>query len=291
LKYTCSIIIINYKSLHHTTALLDQLAVLNNGYAEIIVIDNGSPDFDTAAFKARYPDVKCLAERSNLGFAAANNRAASEAQGTYLFFLNNDTVLEDFFLPQLAGLMAENPEIGVLCPVILSMPGDVRHAPVQYAGSTAVNKVTGRNQIITSRPESSRLVETANMHGAAALMPRKLFDSLGGFSEDYFLYYEELDLSERIRQRGYKVAVAPEYELYHHGSATIGHASPVQLYYLTRGRIIFMRHWGTPLFYLYLIPVIILKLLSYCVRLRFSDAWTYLRATRDGFRQKLSKSP
>ena len=283
MRHSCCIIIINYNSEKHSVSLLRQLDALIDESIEVILIDNASSNFNVSVFKEVCSQVKIIALEKNLGFAAANNIASKETEADFLLFLNDDIVLLDNPIPALIESYGKLDDTGALCPIIKSIPGDTTHPPIQYAGSTKVNRFTGRNTIIETLPSNTTdLYYTHNMHGAAVLIKRELFIRLGGFSEDYFLYYEEVDLSEKINKSKMHVVVDPNIAVLHHGSATIGHRSLTQSYYLNRGRIIFMRKWGSPLFFLYMIPWVASGLIRQTIQGGFKASANFMRAIISG---------
>lgn len=254
-----SVILVNFNAQKYTEELLQHLSRNDSDDMEVILVDNGSSDFDGENCTQLMPDLKIIRLEKNIGFAAANNLAARSATKDYLFFLNNDTIPGPGVFEGLVSILKNHHEIAAVCPILKSFPDDHSNPPVQYAGSTRVNKFSGRNNILHEvQNTDSAFYETDNMHGAAACMRRDTFFELNGFAEDYFLYYEELDLSEKIRNKAYKIAVAPDYSVYHHGSASIGKDSDLQHYYLSRSRVIFMRKWGSGLFWFY-IPFWVIK--------------------------------
>jgi GT2 family glycosyltransferase len=116
---------------------------------------------------------------------------------------------------------------------------------IQYAGTTHVHALTARNSTLGEGQvdvgQFSEAEETAYAHGAAMMVPRKVLEEVGGMSEAFFLYYEELDWCEQIRRAGYEVFIEPKAKIYHKESYSVNKISALKTYYLNRNRIFFMR--------------------------------------------------
>ena len=132
---------------------------------------------------------------------------------------------------------------------------------------TPVYPLTGRNRIIGEGEKNAGQFSaprpTAYAHGAAMLVSRAVLERAGPMSEDFFLYYEELDWCERIRRAGYSVWLEPRACVFHKESLTVGKLGPLKTYYLCRNRILFMRRnfrgWRLGVFFLFLLLVTIPK--------------------------------
>lgn len=242
-----SIITINYNGLKDTCELIDTLPV-DDESLEVIVVDNASTQDEATAIEQRYPQVTIIRSSQNLGFAGGNNLGIKAAHGKYLFFLNNDTLLEvrglrsevrDFFLPLIDRLESDE-RIGMVCPKIRFSWGD---RLIQYTGYTPLSPITLRNQSIGYGEEDKGQYDAAHptpyAHGAAMMVKREAMEKVGMMPECYFLYYEELDWSEMFRRAGYEIWYEPNCTVYHKESQTTGQMSPLKTYYITRNRLLF----------------------------------------------------
>jgi len=241
-----SIITVNYNQWEVTASLLDSIRRQSYPTVQVIVVDNGSDVDVMHALKERYPEVLFIRSEVNLGFAGGNNLALPYAEGALLFFLNNDTELPEHTLGEMVRFMWERPEIGMLSPMILYHPEVCGSADlVQYAGMTDVSRLTARNVTIgqgqPAKDQGSAPVRTAYGHGAAMLVHKRVIDQVGPLSDDFFLYYEELDWAERIKKGGYEIWILPEATVYHRESVSVARMSGLKTYYINRNRILFMR--------------------------------------------------
>ncbi|MFC3879998.1 glycosyltransferase family 2 protein [Algoriphagus namhaensis] len=230
-----SIITVNYKQPQVTKDLLRSIAELSYLNLEVILVNN---EQDEGLF-AEGPDFPFelleINSQENIGFAGANNLGITKAKGDYLFFLNNDTELSDGVIEKLLSGF-DSPEIGAVSPILR-----YHEAPekIQFAGYTEINAWTGRNSLIQQQNVET-FTESPYFHGAAVMLPRWVVQDVGNLPESYFLYYEELDWSVRVREKGYQIKVCQEVSVLHKESVSTGKNSPLKLYYQTRNRVFFM---------------------------------------------------
>ena len=208
-----SAIIVNWNGKGETTDCIQSLLSQNYSNLEIIVSDNGSTDGSVDFLRERFSSSVLLLENGgNLGFGTAVNRGLEAAQGDYLIFLNNDLVLEPDSIGEMVRLLQSNDEIGAAVPKILYYEKrDTLNSfgvLIHYTGIACPNKIDQ-----TDDPDLD-LTETAC--GGIFMFPRKVYETIGGFDEDLFLYHEDHDLSWRLRLAGWKIMVTPRAVLYHH---------------------------------------------------------------------------
>ena len=269
-EYDISIITINYNGLKDTCELIDTLP-LENDKLEVIVVDNASLQDEASIIEQRYPRVTVVRSSKNLGFAGGNNLGIQASHGRYLFFINNDTIIEtkneeqrNNFLQPLIERLESSDKIGMVCPKIRFSWGN--HL-IQYAGYTPLSSITMRNHSIGFGEEDHGQYDTPHQtpyaHGAAMLVKREVINRVGMMPECFFLYYEEIDWSMMIRRAGYEIWFDPSFTVYHKESQSTGQDSPLRTYYLTRNRLLFVRrniHQPERLLsYIYLIGVVAVK--------------------------------
>lgn len=237
-----SLITVNYNQSKVTCELLESLRSCTYPAFEVIVVDNGSPSDNPDIITEKYPETILIRTGKNLGFAGGNNAALPYAKGKYLLFINNDTEVEPGFLQPMVELLEGNPEIGMVSPRIQFF-----HTPgvLQFAGFTPFSKITLRNFAIgfgqKDLGQYLDVRETASIFGAAMLVPRKVLDEVGPMDDIYFLYYEEHDWAARIKKAGYKIFYDGRSLVLHKESISTVKESPFQIYYLHRGRVLFLR--------------------------------------------------
>ena len=293
-----SIITINYNGLKDTCELLDTLP-LEDKSIEVIVVDNASKEDEATQIEQRYPQIKVICSKENLGFAGGNNLGIQAAQGKYLFFINNDTFLrpQTSDLRPLINRLESSQKIGVVCPKIKFSWGENL---IQYAGYTPLSKITMRNRSIgfgeTDTGQYDTPHPTPYAHGAAMMVKREVIDKAGQMPDCYFLYYEELDWSMMIRRAGYDIWYEPTCTIFHKESLNTGQNSPLRTYYITRNRLLFVKR-NNPnatryLSYLYLIGIVALRdIIKYILQHRLDLAKAAIKGLRDFFSKLSSLNP
>ena len=263
-----SLITLNLNQAAVTEALLVSI-FSKNTYPdiEIIVVDNNSIIDPVPQWKEKYPTVKFIRAEKNLGFTGGNNLGMKYAKGDYIFVINNDTEVTASLIGRLVETLEQHPEIGVISPKInyFEDPG-----MLQYTGYTKMNYYTARNKCIGQYEKDEGQYDyltgkTGYAHGAAMLVKREALEKAGLLSDNFFIYYEELDWCERIKKAGYEIWVDMQALLYHKESITVGKQSAFKEYYMTRNRILFNRKHATTfqfmVFTLFFTAVIIPKTL------------------------------
>lgn len=242
MKPLVSIITINYNESGVTLELLESIRKLSYPSVEVLVVDNASPNDTPDVIKENYPEITLIKSPENLGFAGGNNLGVKAAKGEYLLFINNDTIVPEGFIEPLVETLQKDKTIGMVSPKI-KFHWD--SSLIQYAGYTAMNKWTIRNNSIGYHQKDNgnydSAGETESIHGAAMMVPKSVVEKVGMMTEIYFLYYEEHDWAEMVKRAGYKIFYQPKSYILHKESVSTGKFSPLKTYYISRNRILFAR--------------------------------------------------
>ena len=224
-----SVVIVTWNGRQHLDTCLPSVEAQRDVGVETIVVDNGSTDGTADYVRSRYPWVKLVPLTANLGFAAGNNAGVREARGQFVAFLNNDTSADPLWLRTLLSGMDEANGFALVTSRIVYM-----HDPdvIDSAGD-GVLRWGGAFKRHHGEPVSAAATtqEVFGICGAACLMPRAVFDDLGGFDEDFFVSHEDVDLSYRARLRGYRCRYVADAVVRHVGSATLGTVSPFSVFH------------------------------------------------------------
>ncbi|MFH1019550.1 MAG: glycosyltransferase family 2 protein [Pseudomonadota bacterium] len=214
-----SIIIVNYNTADFLTACLRSVLAQTDAFCEVRVVDNASADHSVAMVRDQFPQVRLLASPENLGFAKANNLAAREATGRFIYYLNPDTEVRPGCLGAMLRFMEANPSIGMAGTRLLYPDGTPQGSVEEsYPGQRhATGELTGLPGRI------------AWLLGASLIARREVVTQVGGFSEDFFLYGEDIDLGLKVRQAGWELGFIPEAEVIHWEGKSERHTLPIEV--------------------------------------------------------------
>jgi GT2 family glycosyltransferase len=172
----------------------------------VLVVDNGSTDDSVSRISAAYPGVQLLQSGSNLGFAAGTNlgiRSALESGADYVWVLNNDTQPRPSSLRALVLRAESDPRLGAVGSVLPYLDNE---SCIQAWGGGRVNIWTARVHHAQA-PRDERWFQF--LTAASVLLRREALETCGLFDEGFFLYWEDVDLSYRLRRRGWRLGIAP----------------------------------------------------------------------------------
>jgi len=285
-KPLISIVTVNYREPEVTVDFLKSLHDSEFRDFEVIVVENAPLIDYSDSYLEAYEEVIVIKSPDNLGFAGGNNLGIRSARGEFVFLLNNDTEVTSDLLGNCLQAF-ERPEIGVVCPKIKYF---YKQDTIQFAGFSEINTWGSNTMIGFNAKDDGRFDERRSIpygHGAAMMLRRQAIEDAGLMPESYFLYYEELDWSVRIREAGYEIWFQPDAEVFHKVSVSTGQASPLKTYYMTRNRILFMRknaeQTRLPLFIIYFLFVAFPKhLLTHLTGGRWQHVQSVLRGTWQG---------
>lgn len=217
-----SIIVINFNGRQHLDACFKSL--LQQGYGgpiEIIMVDNGSKDGSLEFMRAAFPQVRLIENPQNTGFAPAVNLGARHATGDYLALINNDAYAAPNWVAELVRVAEARKSEGVACVAtrVLDWHGkriDFQMGVMNWHGFGAQQFFRVPAERMPAREE-----ELLFANGGAMLVDRTVFLEIGGFDEDYFAYFEDVDLGWRLWVCGYKVVLNPQAITYHRHHSTL----------------------------------------------------------------------
>lgn len=213
-----SVIIISYNSEGFIGKCISSVMKNLPRDEEIIVLDNCSTDQTVKELKRFLPKIKLIKSSVNLGFAKGNNKAAKDASGEYLFFLNPDTQIEKPIFDELISYYKNTSDAGIVGPKLIMPDGKVQPSVKKMPTIWGAVKeyIFGiKNAYSQYVPEDDKPIAVEVVYGAAMLIKRDLFEKLGGFDEKFFLYYEDADLCRRVRESGKKIYYYPQISLKH----------------------------------------------------------------------------
>jgi GT2 family glycosyltransferase len=229
-----SVIIPNYNGERFLSQLLDALAKQTFGDFETIVIDDASTDDSVTLVERDFPTVRLIVNRRNQGFVANCNTAVDAADGHIVVLLNNDTEPEPTWLAALARTFCANPQAAaVTSKMLLFDERDKLHTTGDLLGHDGLPQNRGVWEADDGQYDEQ--TEVFSGCGAGTAYRRDVWQALGGFDEDFWMYLEDVDLGFRARLMGWHTVLAPDARIYHHLSASGG--DTLSSYYVGRNTI------------------------------------------------------
>ena len=254
-----SVIVVSYNTCEMTLACLAALHLALEGIdAETVIVDNASVDGSAEAIRVAHPDMRLIARKDNIGFAAANNIAAKEARGRRLLLLNPDTVLQPDAVAAILRFAEANPHARIWGGRTLF--GDGRLNPTScwrdmslwslLCFATGAATAMPRSSLFNPEAyggwdrDSERAVDIVT--GCFLLIDADLWRALDGFDLRFFMYAEEADLCRRARALGARPMITPEAVLVHYGGASEAVRS-TKIARLFRAKLqLADKHWSRP---------------------------------------------
>jgi len=242
-----SVIIVTYNSENEIEDCLDSIKeeTKSSNY-EVIVVDNVSKDKTREIIKENYPWVRLIESKENLGFGKGNNRGAKEAEGEILFFLNPDTILENDVLKSIKFFFDKHKRAGAMAPRQLYKNGENR--PENIADDPDLLSLI-RN-ILPKKRDWQRTQQIDCACAAAIAVLSDLFEDIGGFDPDFFMYMEENDLCLRIRKQGKRIYYDPRGKVTHLAGRSTKDVRDIKKMYYQSQDLFYKKHYSKPAYYL-----------------------------------------
>lgn len=203
-----SVIVVNYNGKKYLKNCFDSLANVNYPDFELVLVDNGSSDNSVEFIRQNYPKVKIIELKENLGLAVASNRGAQIAKGEYLFFLNNDTIVDKNILSELVKAAQADQKIAVCACDVFT-----------YDGKSRIGEKIGVSVDRFGYPCYNR--GPLFYPDAAIFIRKKVFEEIGRFDSRLFLYGEDRDLCWRVWLQGYRIAPVETAKFLHDSACTL----------------------------------------------------------------------
>ncbi len=222
-KSGLSVVLVNWNTRERLLTILDALeSAMLTRELQIVVVDNASSDGSAEAVREEHPDVEVRAQKSNLGFGAGANRGVAAACHDLVLLLNTDVEFEADAIERLLEYADRHPYAAVIGPKIVDENGVVQtsHWRVPTLGQMVSEGLMLHR---VQRPDVLTSAQGVDcVSGCVFLVRRDAFVRLGGFDEDFFMYFEETDLCRRVLENGHAVHYAPVATFVHEGGGS-GH--------------------------------------------------------------------
>lgn len=230
------IIVINWNAYEASSCCLDSLAGLTYSNYEILLVDNGSSDNSADLLRLKYPSVDVLKLKSNLGFAAGCNAAFKHVADNdikYFLLLNNDAEVDLRILDNLVSVADEYPSAGMFGAKIY-----YRNDPLRIWRARTIWDVKEfyfhhlGMDCIDDKGEFEEVSSIDYVNGCALFVRREVVESIGLMSEDFFMYYEEIEWSYKAKEYGYELLFVPGAKVWHRVAYSSGGEGSVGWIYL-----------------------------------------------------------
>jgi len=232
-------------------------------------VDNGSSDDSIPFMQSCFSEVQIIQLTDNQGFCRAVNIGIASARGKYIALLNNDTEIHPEWLARLVQALEENPEVGLCASKMLNY---YERNKIDNAGDKLAfyGSMAGNGEIDCGQYDQPRFLFSAC--AGAAIYRRDMLEDIGLFDEDFFAYYEDIDLGMRAQLSGYKCLFVPTAVVYHIHQAT-SNRIPAQRFIFAQRNIIFVHLKNMPLMMLLkMLPAFltmhILVSFGHCIKMR-----------------------
>ncbi len=230
-----SIIVLNWNNFKDTKECLESLEKISYPNYEIIIVDNGSVDGSGKEIQKIFPQYIYIFNDSNLGFTGGNNigmKYALERGADYIFFINNDMIVNRGFLEPLVGVMGKE-KAGIVGPAIY-------HYFQREKVCSAGIRLNFWKTKIKDYKFTGKLREVDALSGCF-LIKKQVIDKIGFFYEPFFFNFEEFDYCFRARKAGFKIFCEPKSQIWHKVGGTLKKIPATAVYYFYRNRLLFIK--------------------------------------------------
>ena len=276
-----SVIIVTWNRVERVVKCIK--SVLSSSYAnyEIVVVDNGSTDNTYNYISKKFPQINLIRSNKNLLASGGRNLGAANAKGKYLLFIDDDNIIDKKMIEELIGNIKAIPRAGLIGPKMYYLTSK---KTIWYAGAD-INKLTSKTSYFgiyeKDKGQYSKVKQVGHIPNAF-MIKRDIFNKIGKFDiKNFLMHYEEADLAERVRQRGYKVLLIPKAITYHdtplktkeNKGAGLALNNAERAYYNLRNRVVFMKKYGInyPIFIVFFLPLFFFFYLATLIKIGRPD--------------------
>lgn len=251
-----NIVVLHYKGKSLTRECLDSLKKIErNGFQVNFLVVVNNPNEDLTDLEKDFSGVKFLVTGENLGFAEGNNvglRLALKEKADFVLVLNNDTLVDPKFLVKLLEVAKKEKKAGIFCPKIYFAPGFEFHYDrykdaergkvIWFAGgyvdwANIATRHRGVDEV--DQGQYDRIEESEFITGCSMLVRKEVFEKVGLFDPQYFLYYEDADFCQRALNKGFRLLYVPEAKIWHKVAASSEIGGDLHDYFLVRNQLLF----------------------------------------------------
>jgi N-acetylglucosaminyl-diphospho-decaprenol L-rhamnosyltransferase len=295
---TIDIILVNWNAggqIQECLLSLSQATQRGYGLGQVIVVDNASSDGSANGLSCLGLPLTVIQNSSNRGFAAACNQGAAGSTADYLLFLNPDTKILPDSLTKSVECMAnpENSDVGILGVQLLEEGGEISRSCSRFPTTKSfISKMLGLNRFFPRWFPDQFYLEWDHLHsrqveqvmGAYFFVRDSVFKQVGGFDERFFLYFEEVDLSLRVRQAGWFTYYLATAQCSHTGGGSSRQVRARRLFYVLQSRILYgFKNFGIVSAAALLLATLLIEPVSRLVQAIFQGSLAQIREVFQGY--------
>ncbi len=299
-KNRVAIILVNWNGLDFTVACLNSIRDLDYSNYGLILVDNASDNQEGEILQKQFPEIELVQSQTNLGFAGGNNlgiRKALESGYSHLMLLNNDTVVATDFLQVMMAQFEKSPSLGVVQPLIYWMKDRNQIWNAGGKWSPTLGRAIPLRELKNRKKGRSGIQKIDWATGCCMLIKREAILQVGLLNEQFFAYFEDVEWSLRVREKGFEIALAPKAFIYHEAGASSkkkheeGTLSPRVFYYHVRNQFLLIRstvsRFNKPLAFGYHLIRFGFWIGYFLIRGRFKKLKSVGKGIRDGIKMPL----
>ncbi|MEX0610404.1 MAG: glycosyltransferase family 2 protein [Balneolaceae bacterium] len=231
------IIILNWNNYEDSYRCIESVQKVNYANYKIVLVDNASTDSSCHKLKLDFPEVLIIENEINLGYSGGNNKGIELAlveKAQFIWVLNNDTTVSKNTLKELLSTMKKDKDSGIAgCKILNTEPLN----EVQVYGGGRVNYFLGTQKSLTKKSLGLNYIS-----GTSLFMKSEVVGKVGKLDEDFFMYWEDVEFSHRVKANNYNLTVASSAIIYHKNQGTFGQGNNIFFEYLyAKGAILFFR--------------------------------------------------
>jgi GT2 family glycosyltransferase len=273
-----SIVILNYNGKKFLSKCLDSVSKTNYPNFEVILVDNASTDgsAESEVKSLNLSNLKVIHNTRNLGFAEGNNIGARSANGDYVVFLNNDTVVDPEWLKELVSVMESDRNIGAAQSKLIQFDRKTIDSTGDFINFYGRGWLRGYGE--EDKGQYDQKTEIFSARGAGMIVRKQILNKIDYFDSTFFMVCEDIDLCWRIRLNGYTVAFVPKSIIYHFGSGTrkMFEKTAESYYYNVRNcHIMLIKNHDLTNLYLSVATSVLTELTLFLISLPFPSKKTY----------------
>ena len=290
-----TILLLNWNGYADTFDCINSILKINYKNYEILLVDNGSDYKEYEKITSLNSKATLIRSEKNLGFSGGNNlgiELALNSGADYILLLNNDTVVEPNFLEPLLEVFKKETEVGIVAPQInyFNEPQKI------WSSGGNISKIRGSGFAYSDKIEDNVDQENKSVtfvSGCCMLIKKEVFEKIGFFDDNFFLYVEDADLCYRTTHSGYKIIVTHHSRIFHKVSnSTKENLALLPLYYVTRNRLYFAKKNFSYVYFLtftYLLFAMMTKSVTWFISGEKKNVQIVYKAFKDFFKGKMNK--